>query len=67
MLRVGFARKKEEPILPDTMLSMSLSLPEDIAKKKWAGDFQGAIRAINARLLDPNTPKMLKEDRKSVV
>ncbi len=30
--------------------TQSVPLPEDILKRKWAGDFQGALRAIDARL-----------------
>ncbi|MDD6051435.1 MAG: transglutaminase-like domain-containing protein [Clostridiales bacterium] len=30
--------------------SLSMPLPEDILKRKWAGDLEGAIRAIDCRL-----------------
>lgn len=30
--------------------SLSMPLPEDILKRKWAGDLEGAIKAINTRL-----------------
>ncbi|MBR3797240.1 MAG: transglutaminase domain-containing protein [Clostridia bacterium] len=30
--------------------SLSMPLPEDILKRKWAGDLEGAIRAIDMRL-----------------
>lgn len=30
--------------------SLSMPLPEDILKRKWAGDFDGAVRAIDLRL-----------------
>lgn len=30
--------------------SLSMPLPEDILKRKWAGDLEGAIRAIDRRL-----------------
>ena len=30
--------------------SLSMPLPEDILKRKWAGDLDGAIRAIDMRL-----------------
>ena len=29
--------------------SLSMPLPEDILKRKWAGDLEGAIKAINTR------------------
>ena len=32
------------------LASLSVELPEDILKKKWAGDFSGALAAIDARL-----------------
>ena len=30
--------------------SLSMPLPEDILKRKWSGDLEGAIRAIDMRL-----------------
>ncbi len=39
--------------------ALALPLPEDIMKKKWAGDFDGAIRAIDARLAG-DVPAMLR-------
>lgn len=36
-------------------------LPEDILKKKWAGDFDGALRAIEARLMRDDLPGMLRD------
>lgn len=39
--------------------SLSMPLPEDILKRKWAGDLDGAIKAIDARLKLP-LPEMLK-------
>jgi len=39
--------------------SLSMPLPEDILKRKWAGDLEGAIKAIDLRLkLD--LPEMLR-------
>lgn len=32
--------------------ALALPLPEDIMKRKWAGDFEGAAAAIDARLRD---------------
>lgn len=39
--------------------SLSMPLPEDILKRKWAGDFDGAIKAIDARL-KMDLPEMLR-------
>ncbi len=39
--------------------SLSMPLPEDILKRKWAGDFDGAIRAIDRRLAG-ELPDMLR-------
>jgi len=39
--------------------SLSMPLPEDILKRKWAGDFEGAIRAIDLRL-EKELPPMLR-------
>ncbi len=39
--------------------SLSLPLPEDIMKRKWAGDLSGAIRAIDLRL-QGELPDMLR-------
>ena len=39
--------------------SLSMPLPEDILKRKWAGDLDGAIRAIDARL-QRELPDMLR-------
>lgn len=39
--------------------SLSMPLPEDILKRKWAGDFDGAIKAIDARL-KTELPEMLR-------
>lgn len=40
--------------------SLSMPLPEDILKRKWAGDLEGAIRAIDLRLKD-ELPDMLRD------
>ena len=40
--------------------SLSMPLPEDILKRKWAGDFEGAIKAIDMRL-EKELPPMLRE------
>lgn len=39
--------------------SLSMPLPEDILKRKWAGDFDGAIKAIDRRL-KLELPEMLR-------
>ena len=39
--------------------SLSMPLPEDILKRKWAGDLEGAIRAIDLRL-ERELPEMLR-------
>ena len=39
--------------------SLSMPLPEDILKRKWAGDFEGAIKAIDVRLAK-DLPAMLR-------
>ena len=40
--------------------SLSMPLPEDILKRKWAGDFEGAIKAIDLRLKQP-LPELLRQ------
>lgn len=39
--------------------SLSMPLPEDILKRKWAGDLEGAIKAIDRRL-NLELPEMLR-------
>ena len=39
--------------------SLSMPLPEDILKRKWAGDLDGAIKAIDMRL-EGWMPEMLR-------
>ena len=39
--------------------SLSMPLPEDILKRKWAGDLEGAIKAIDRRL-EKELPGMLR-------
>lgn len=39
--------------------ALSMPLPEDILKRKWAGDLDGAIRAIDLRL-ERELPEMLR-------
>lgn len=39
--------------------SLSMPLPEDIMKRKWAGDLEGAVKAIDMRLSKP-LPEMLR-------
>ena len=40
--------------------SLSMPLPEDILKRKWAGDLEGAVAAIDLRL-EGELPAMLRE------
>ena len=40
--------------------SLSMPLPEVILKLKWAGDLEGAIRAIDLRL-EKDVPEMLRQ------
>ena len=40
--------------------SLSMPLPEDIRRRSDAGDLTGAVRAIDARLEDPDLPRMLR-------
>lgn len=40
--------------------ALSMPLPEDILKRKWAGDLEGAIQAIDLRLKQ-NMPEMLRD------
>lgn len=44
--------------------ALSAGLPEDILKKKWAGDFKGALALIERRLTDERVPQALKESLK---
>ena len=39
--------------------SLSMPLPEDILKRKWAGDLAGAVKAIDRRLQE-ELPDMLR-------
>ena len=39
--------------------SLSMPLPEDILKRKWAGDLEGAMKAIDIRLQE-DLPEMLR-------
>jgi len=39
--------------------ALSMPLPEDILKRKWAGDLEGAVRAIDMRL-ERELPDMLR-------
>ena len=42
----------------------NIGLPEDILRRKMWGDFDGAIRLIDRRLVDPSTPKAMAENLK---
>ena len=39
--------------------SLNMPLPEDILKRKWAGDLEGAIKAIDMRL-EGEMPELLR-------
>ena len=39
--------------------SLTMPLPEDILKRKWAGDLEGAMKAIDIRLQE-EMPEMLR-------
>lgn len=45
--------------LDDRVRSLSMPLPEDILKRKWGGDLEGAIRAIDLRL-ETELPGLLR-------
>ena len=45
--------------LDDRVRSLSMPLPEDILKRKWGGDLEGAIRAIDLRL-ETELPDLLR-------
>ena len=44
----------------DTLKYLRTGLPEDILRRKMAGDYEGAIRLIDRRLQDPNLPQALR-------
>lgn len=41
--------------------SLHVGLPQDIARRRDAGDFSGALRLIDLRLSDPTLPKPLRD------
>ena len=43
------------------LASLAYDLPEDILKKKWAGDFDGVKRAIDRRLSKDNLSPMMRD------
>ena len=51
--------KPQKPSGQDCVKTLSMPLPEDILKQKWAGDLEGAERAIEARLR-MELPEMLR-------
>ncbi len=51
-------RRKDKRMKHD-IASLQVGLPEDILKKKWAGDITGALEAIRARL-NQNLPALLR-------
>lgn len=44
----------------DTLRYQNIGLPEDILRRKYHGDFQGAIRLIDLRLNDEKLPEALR-------
>ena len=44
----------------DTLRYLNVGLPEDVLRRKLYGDFSGAIRLIDRRLADENTPDELR-------
>lgn len=43
------------------LAAMSANLPEDIMKKKWAGDYEGALELIDYRLKHSELTKMMRD------
>lgn len=44
----------------DTLKYMRCGIPEDILRRKMHGDYEGAIRLIDRRLMDPSLPAALR-------
>lgn len=44
----------------DMIETMAISLPEDVTKAKWCGDFDRALRLIDRKLESKKTPECLK-------
>lgn len=47
-------------MIQEDIQSLSINLPEDIVKAKWAGDFPRALRLIDRFLGEEKTPQFLK-------
>lgn len=45
----------------EKMAAMSANLPEDIMKKKWAGDYEGALALIEYRLQHTHLTQMMRD------
>ena len=45
----------------DDIQSLAVSLPEDIEKRKWAGDFDGAIALCRSWIANEKVPEILKK------
>ena len=48
-------------MLVQKMAALASSLPEDIMKKKWAGDYEGALQLIDYRLKNADLTPMLRD------
>lgn len=44
----------------DTLIFQNIGLPDDIRRRKEHGDFEGAIRLIDRRLADADTPQSMR-------
>ncbi|MGN0478175.1 MAG: transglutaminase-like domain-containing protein [Hominenteromicrobium sp.] len=47
-------------MIQDDIKTMAISLPEDVTKAKWCGDFDRALRLIDRYLASEKTPNCLK-------
>jgi len=48
-------------MLVKKMAALSANMPEDIMKKKWAGDYEGALELIDYRLKNAELTPMLRD------
>jgi len=48
-------------MLVQKMAALSSSLPEDIMKKKWAGDYEGALQLIEYRLNNSELTQLMRD------
>ena len=52
--------REETMMTHEAIDALSMPLPEDILKRKWAGDLEGAVKAIDLRL-EGELPDMLRQ------